>query len=256
MTTDHAPGIRLDLDQRVARVTLDRPARHNALEAADIARLLEAFDEIESDRTVRVLLLTGSGDRTFCAGASLDQMSSGEMSGALFDTLTDRLVDLRVPTVCALNGNVYGGGAELALCCDFRIGVEEMRLLVPAARLGVCYPVGGLTRYVHRLGQGAAARVLLGAEEMDGRELLRVGFLTELVPSDGFSDVVEHRLERLAGLAPMAVQGMKRIMRGIESGSLDADEASEIIAACSTSEDLKEGIAAWRARRAPGFGGR
>lgn len=256
MTRNNLSGIRFERDTRTARITLNRPERHNALGADDVARMVEIFDEIEADPAIRVLLLTGAGDHTFCSGASLDQMSSGQMSGAIFDTMTNRLSALRVPTVCALNGDVYGGGAELALCCDFRIGVEAMRLSVPAARLGVCYPIGGLTRYVRRLGPSIANRMLLAAEDMDGVELLRIGFLTELVAREAFEDAVTDRIARLRDLAPLAVQGMKQIMRGIEEGSMDPLEASAIIDRCTTSDDLREGIAAWREGREPEFRGR
>lgn len=256
MTRNNLSGIRFERDTRTARITLNRPERHNALGADDLVRMVEIFDEIEADPAIRVLLLTGAGDHTFCSGASLDQMSSGQMSGAIFDTMTNRLSALRVPTVCALNGDVYGGGAELALCCDFRIGVEAMRLSVPAARLGVCYPIGGLTRYVRRLGPSIANRMLLAAEDMDGVELLRIGFLTELVAREAFEDAVTDRIARLRDLAPLAVQGMKQIMRGIEEGSMDPLEASAIIDRCTTSDDLREGIAAWREGREPEFRGR
>ena len=256
MTRNNLSGIRFERDTRTARITLNRPERHNALGADDLVRMVVIFDEIEADPAIRVLLLTGAGDRTFCSGASLDQMSSGQMSGAIFDTMTNRLAALRVPTVCALNGDVYGGGAELALCCDFRIGVEAMRLSVPAARLGVCYPIGGLTRYVRRLGPSIANRMLLAAEDMDGVELLRIGFLTELVAREAFEDAVTDRIARLRDLAPLAVQGMKQIMRGIEEGSMDPLEASAIIDLCTTSDDLREGIAAWREGREPEFRGR
>ena len=256
MTNEDPQGIRFDRDGGTARITLDRPERHNALEADDVERMLTALEEVEQDESIRVLLLTGTGDRTFCSGASLDQMSSGEMSGEVFDTMTDRLADLRVPTVCALNGNVYGGGAELALCCDFRIGLEGMRLSVPAARLGVCYPIGGLTRYVRRLGPGNANRILLAAEEMDGSELRRIGFLTHLVSREEFEDTVSAQVDRLASLAPLAVQSMKRIMRGVADGSMDSLEASGIIERCNASDDLREGITAWKERRDPEFHGR
>ena len=248
-------GISFERDEHIARVTLNRPGRHNALEVADVNRMVAVLSDIEADATIRVLLLTGSGDRTFCSGASLDQMSSGQMSGELFDTMTDRLAALRVPTVCALNGNVYGGGAELALCCDFRIGVEGMRMSVPAARLGVCYPIGGLTRYVRRLGHGTANRILLAAEEMDGAELLRIGFLTELTTRGAFDDAVRLRVARLAELAPLAVQGMKQIMQAIADGSTDELDIDRIIERCTASDDLREGIRAWQDRRDPRFKG-
>ena len=248
-------GIRLERDGRIARITLDRPDRHNALEASDVARIKAFLEEVDARRDVRVLVLTGAGDTTFCSGASLSQMQSGEMTGAIFETMTDRLAGLRVPTVCALNGNVYGGGAELALCCDFRLGVEGMRLLVPAANLGVCYPVGGLARYVERLGLSTANRILLAAEEFDARELLRVGFLSQCIARSNFHEAVSGLAERLADLAPLAVQGMKRILLDTARGSLDRAEAERLIERCEQSSDLQEGLRAWRERRGPEFTG-
>lgn len=250
------PGVRLHLDGTVARLTLDRPERHNALEADDVALLLSQLDVIESSDAVRVITLTGSGSSTFCSGASLSQMESGDMSGEVFDTLTGRLAASRLPTVCVLNGSVYGGGAEIALCCDFRIGVTGSRLSVPAASLGVCYPVGGLRRYVERLGLSTANRILVSAEEMDAEEMLRVGFLTRLVSPEQLSTEADALAARLSGLAPLAVQAMKRILLTIASGEVDDAEAARLIDACTRSEDLEEGLRARREGRAPRFEGR
>lgn len=245
----------MEIDTHIARITLDRPHRHNALEAVDVRALRDAIARVEDTADVRVMVLTGSGDRTFCSGASLAQMQTGEMSGALFDSVTDRLATCRVPTICRMNGSAYGGGAELALCCDFRIGVRGMRLAVPAARLGVCYPVGGLTRYVHRLGLSTASRLLLAAEDMEDDELLRVGYLTALVDRAELDVTTEAIVDRLRALAPMAVQGMKRILLDISSGGLDREAAQRIIAECTSSADLREGLAAWREGREPRFDG-
>jgi len=127
---------------------------------------------------------------------------------------------------------------------------------VPAARLGVCYPIGGLTRYVRRLGPGTANRILLAAEDMDGAELFRIGFLTELTTRDALHAAVQSRVDRLAELAPLAVQGMKQIMRAIADGSTDALDVDGIVERCTTSDDLREGINAWKERREPRFEGR
>lgn len=248
-------GIRHRVDGAIARVTLDRPDQHNALHAADVADLRAFLDEIEANRDLRVLVLTGAGDATFSSGASLAQMQTGEMSGEIFDTLTGRLAGVRVPTVCALNGNVYGGGAELALCCDFRVGRHGMRLSVPAARLGVCYPIGGLTRYVERLGLSSASRILIAAEELDAGELLRIGYLTHLIEGDEFSAEVEALATRLASLAPLAVQSMKQLLLEVAAGHPDAARARELVGKCASSSDFAEGLRAWRERRKPRFTG-
>lgn len=248
---------------------LNRPRRHNALGADDVARLKTLLDELAADSGVRVLVLTGEG-QTFCSGASLQEMESGRMSGALFDTLTDKLATLPLPTVARLNGSVYGGGAELALCCDFRVGTPGMRLSVPAARLGVCYPPGGLERYATRLGLGTASRILLAAEKLEADELLRTGYLTHLVPEGELDQSVDDLAHRLSRLAPLAVRNMKRILlalaargasvaarSGEDSGiGKDPSALTELVQECADSRDLREGLLAWREGRDPDFEGR
>jgi enoyl-CoA hydratase/carnithine racemase len=256
MTETTSSCVRFETGGSIARVTLDRPAQHNALRAVDVSALHEAFDSIERDSACRVLVLTGSGERTFCAGAALDEMESGAMSGRVFDRLTGRLERLVVPTVCALNGSVYGGGAELALCCDFRIGTPHTRLSVPAARLGVSYPPGGLGRYVRRVGLPAASRIFLAAEELDAEDLFRVGYLTHVVERTDLPSETLRLAGHLADLAPLAVRAMKRVMREIADGTLDPAEAERLATEVAASADLREGLRAARERRDPRFEGR
>jgi len=253
MSTTHP---RLDVDGPVARIVLDRPERHNSLEAADLLRFRAHLADVDADASIRVLIVTGTGERTFCSGASLQQLESGEMSGGVFETLTKDLASTRTPTICSLNGSVYGGGAELALCCDFRIGVHGCRMAVPAGRLGICYPVSGLRRYVGALGLGTTRRLMLAAEELGAEEMLRVGFLDRLVPREGLGPATDELAGRLATLAPLAVQAMKRILNGIAEGALDEEEARDLVARCELSEDLAEGLLARRESRAPAFRGR
>lgn len=238
----------------VARITLRRPEQHNAIEAADVERMRDHLARIAGDPGVRVLVLTGRG-ATFCSGASLRQIESGEMSGAIFETLTNGLAAVRVPAICALNGSAHGGGTELALCCDLRIGVEGAGFSVPAARLGLCYPPGGLRRWVEALGPGVATRLFLAAEELSAEEMARVGFLHHLVPADELAPATETLASRVASLAPLAVQAMKQMLRAIARGELDEAEAKRLVDACAASQDLREGLAARRERRVPEFRG-
>jgi enoyl-CoA hydratase/carnithine racemase len=213
------------------------------------------LQRVASESDVRVLVLTGSGRATFCSGASLDQLESGELTPAMFEELADALARVRIPTVCALNGSVYGGGVELAMCCDLRIGVEGSRMAVPAARLGICYPLGGIRRFVAALGQSVTSRLLLAAEELDSSSMLATGFLHRLVPRDELERATSDLSGQLASLAPLAVQSMKRLARGIAIGSLDAAEAEELLDRCARSEDFREGLRARRESRAPLFRG-
>jgi enoyl-CoA hydratase/carnithine racemase len=248
-------GFELTTADGVARIMLTRPEQHNALGSADIAALCEALTAVDADAGVRVLLLTGAGERSFCSGASLKEFASGAMSGELFSTLTDALAGLEIPTVCALNGDAWGGGAELALCCDYRLGVEGMRLRIPAARIGLCYPVAGLQRYVERLGLDAATRLLVAAEPFDHAGLLAIGFLHRVLPREGLAAAAETLSAELATLAPLPVRAMKRILGQIARGPLDRASADAAVQTCAASADLQEGLLAQREKRSPRFNG-
>jgi enoyl-CoA hydratase/carnithine racemase len=129
-------------------------------------------------------------------------------------------------------------------------------MAIPAARLGLSYPLGGLRRYVAALGLGTAARLLLATEELDADSMLRVGFLHRLVAPADLDAATRELVDHLAGLAPLAVQAMKRILRGIAAGTLDDESAQTLIDHCAASEDFREGLAARREGRAPRFRGR
>ena len=178
------------------------------------------------------------------------------MSDDAFQHMTTRLAALRVPTLCALNGNVFGGGVELAVSCDFRIGVQGMRMRVPAAQLGICYPAPGIERFVQCLGVRVTRRILMAAESFEGRALLDIGFLDQLVARNDFGKSVTDRARQLAELAPMAVQSMKAVLGQAAAGCIDTDVARELSAQCMASQDLQEGLEAQRGKRPPQFVGR
>ena len=244
-----------------ATIRLNRPRHLNRVEPADLRELIRLFAAVDADPSIRVLVLTGSG-RAFSAGYHLgdlaDRSRKQDTPAATdsFETMVDRLDALRVPTICRLNGGVYGGSTDLALTCDFRIGHEGVEMFMPAGRLGVHYYEGGLRRYVSRLGLNAAKRLFLTAEKLDAQELLRIGYLTEVVPLSELDARVDALAERLCDMAPLAVQGMKRALNEIARGTLDREALAARIARCKDSADLKEGLAAFREKRKPVFQGR
>jgi len=163
--------------------------------------------------------------------------------------------NVRVPSICALNGSVYGGATDLALACDFRIGIEGMQMFMPAARLGLHYYRGGLRRYVTRLGLAAAKKLFLTAATIDAAEMLRIGYLSELVPAVQLAAAVDTLAEQLAANAPLAVSGMKRALNQIARDEFDAVAFEQAVRAAASSEDVKEGLAAWAEKRKPQFRG-
>ncbi len=240
----------------VGRLVLNSPERHNAIGQEQVLEIRRRLTSVSADEQVRVLVLTGAGDKTFCAGASLEQLSAGVFSSDDFQSMTSQLAGLAIPTVCALNGNVFGAGVELALSCDFRIGIEGSRMRVPAAAIGICYPPSGIERILEVLGVNTARRILLAAEEFDAQTMLATGFLNHLVLPGRLDEESSQLARRVAGLSPLAVRSMKEMMRQSISGNIDPAQAQRLLDLCSNSEDLQEGLAAQREKRAARFKGR
>ncbi len=254
MKTTNAPVL-LEIDSYVARITLNGEKKHNSLGADEIQLFAEYLKEINANANVRVLILTAAGERTFCAGAALDQLSAGEISPEMFAALTRSLAQVRVPSICALNGSVYGGGCEVALSCDFRIGQQGMRAFVPAAKFGLCYPPSGIARLVTCLGLSNAQRFLLLAEEFKAEQLLQMGFLTECVGEQGALAAAEVMAQTLVSRAPLAVQAMKEISQRVAEHTLDDERLVALVEQCASSADLAEGLLAAKEKRTPGFTG-
>ena len=240
----------------VGTLVLNNPAKHNSLGQEQLEAIQAHLRQVEADDQVRVLVVTGAGEKTFCAGASLQQLNEGKISGDCFQNTTDQLAALPVPTICALNGNVFGGGVELALSCDFRVGIEGSRMRVPAAAIGLCYPLSGINRFVERLGVNMAKRILVASEEFDAQAMLEIGFLDHLVTRAGLEETTTQLADHIAGLAPLAVRAMKAILQQAAAGGIDMDSAGELSRLCQASADLQEGFAAQREKRAPRFSGR
>ena len=259
-----APGAPLlSLLKGRATVTLNRPDQHNRLHVADLLALQRHFHTLAADPSVKLLVLTGSG-RSFCSGFHIGEFDAGTDSAAdaasagpqLFEQTVDALEALAVPTVCRLNGSVYGGATDLALACDFRVGVTAMTLRMPAARLGLHYYPNGLRRYVSRLGLATAKRLFLLAEAVPAAELLALGYLDRLAAPDQLDAEVQAIADALAAGAPLALRGMKASLNDIARGGFDLQALREREALCASSADLQEGKAAFAEKRAPRFVGR
>jgi enoyl-CoA hydratase/carnithine racemase len=243
------------IEGAVGRITLNRPEAHNALDQAAMRALTALLDEWSQRDGLRVLVLGGTG-KSFCAGAALGDIGGADWSDNPLTRLCDTLEAFPAPTIGALNGGAYGGGVELALACDFRVGVTGLRAFAPPARLGIHYEPAGIRRAIERLGSQAARRLFLLAETFDAEALLALGFLDHLVAPDALEAKVADLAATLAGLAPLAIRGMKRTILELSRGRLDAEAARARVAACFASADHAEGLAASRERRAPRFEGR
>jgi enoyl-CoA hydratase len=249
----------LELNGARATIRLNRPKHLNRLQAEDLGILLGLFDRIEADPAIRVLVLTGTG-RAFSAGYDLNSVAERAVSaveeksaGSAFEVVVNRLEDLDVPTICRLNGGVYGGSTDLALACDFRIGVDTAEMFMPAARLGLHYYKSGIARYVSRLGADNAKKLFLTAEKIGAPEMLRIGYLTAMVPAESLDEEVERLATLLAGNAPVAMAGMKRTINEIARGKLDEAAADQRAADSMRGAEIKEGVKAFAEKRPPKF---
>ena len=252
--------IRFDITGAVATVTLDRPDSHHALTGADLERLYDLFGGVNDNLDLRALVLTATGERTFCSGASLTEIAeqtSGSKDKWTNHPLTDvsqRLEMLRVPTICALNGSVYGGGVELAMACDFRIGTRGMRCFIPPVRVGIHYPPSGLKLLETRLGVSAAKRLILAGETFDETMLAHCDFCDWWADDSAATlALAADKAAELASFAPLAMEGMKRALNQIAHGDLDEKTANRTAAQCWASDDLQEGLKARAEKRAPQF---
>ena len=244
----------LEFHGHLARITLRRPQVANRLEIADLQCLQDQLKEVNARGDARVLLLQAEG-RHFCSGFNIGAVP-GVDAGALFEALTDAWEQARPVTVAAIQGGVFGGATDLALACDFRLGVASCEMFVPAARLGLHFYRGGMERYVNRLGLGMAKRVLLGGETLDAVAMRDCGFLDRLLPdAEALRAAISHFCDQLCAQAPLAMSGMKKHLNAIANGRLDVDALAKDLAAANASQDLQEGVQAWMEKRAPRFQG-
>jgi len=253
MTSPAAGPPELHVDGAVATLTLRRPRQANRLEPDDLRAISEHIARVNTTPRVLVLRIQATG-KTFCAGYDIGRI--GGTRPVAFEEMVNALEDARPVTMVLLQGGVYGGATDLALACDFRLGSSTTEMFMPAARLGLHFYRRGLERYVSRLGVDRAKRLFLTAEKIDASEMKAIGFLTHLVSADALQASADRLAATLAGMAPLALLGMKKHLNRIARGALDAADLQHDIQLAAASHDLQEGRAAWAEKRPPRFSGR
>ncbi|HEY2865195.1 MAG TPA: enoyl-CoA hydratase/isomerase family protein [Casimicrobiaceae bacterium] len=241
----HADGPpTLDVAGPIATVRLRRPAQHNRIDPDDVAVMRGYLSEGKLDPAVRALVFTGTGETTFSSGYTVDAIV-GRLNRD-FEELLDTIEQFPLPTICALNGSVYGGGIDLALCCDFRLGVRGSRMFMPAAKFALHYYPAGLRRAVAALGAAQAKRVFLTAQTLDAAEMLRIGFLTELTEPGDLAGRVDAYIAALADCDPGVVTSMKHQIGAIAAGDPVRGESRAEYEASLASEELRRRLARTR----------
>jgi enoyl-CoA hydratase len=242
----------IHLDQRgpVALITIDRPERRNAVDHDALEQLTVALDRVTSSvPATRAAVLTGAGGH-FCAGADLTGLEDAEFATVLRGVL-DRLRDAPLPTIAAVDGAALGAGTQLALSCDLRVATARARFGIPAAKLGLMVDHWTVQRLALLAGHGPARAMLLAADVLDGGAAVQLG----LAQRTGDLDSALDWADEIATLAPLTIRGHKLMLNRLEADlGRDADVAAAFQRAWQ-SDDLREGLASFRERRAPEFRG-
>ncbi len=250
----------LDVRDGVAFVTLDRPAKLNALDAGMIGELEQAISEIAQDAVVRGVIVTGAGERAFAGGADLQQLSRMAATQARAfsergQLLLDRLECLGKPVVAAVNGYALGGGCELALACHMRIASDTAVFALPDVKLGLICGYGGTHRLTRLVGRGRALELLLSGGRCDATEALRLGLVNRVVFRDRLLDEAETILRRILDNAPLAVRALiEAVNRGTGRPPAEAQAVeAALFAEVFRSDDAQEGIQASLEKRPARF---
>lgn len=243
----------LTLDGAVATITLRRPQQANRLAPDDLAVLVDHIAAVNAMPEVLVLMFRGEG-KYFCSGYDLNSM--GAARPMQFEDVVNAVEDARPVTIAVLHGSVYGGGTDLAIACDFRIGAHGIDMFMPAARLGLHFYQRGLERFVSRIGLDETKRLFLTAEKIGADQMRAIGYLTHLVASEEVGPTATGLAATCASMAPLALLGMKRHLNLLARGAVNPADLKADMAAAARSADLREGVAAWAEKRAPRFTGR
>jgi len=246
----------LAVDGPVATLTINRPAKRNALTVAMWRRLAECCAQLAADPSVRVLVVTGAGP-SFCAGADISSLHEDEAVLKSVVAAAERaLRDLPMPTIARISGHCFGGGNQLAVACDLRVADSTASFGVPPARLGVIYPVSSTRALVELVGPAATKRLIFTGQPVDAAQALRIGLVEQVVAPDELDAAVAELVAAILPLAPMTQVAGKEIVNLIADGG-DADAAFEQWSArWRLSADGAEGPRAFLARRPPVFGWR
>lgn len=249
----------------ICTLTLNRPEKKNSLSLELVERLRSTLEELAEDNSVRVIILRGSGDQAFCSGfdiGALPAQSEGDADQRLksldqVESLFQCLIGFPYPVIAMLNGFAFGLGCELAMCCDIRIGVEDIRMGVPPAKLGMVYPWAGLLRFIQSIGLQSTKEMFFTGRTYTGRRIKELGLVDYLVPGGELEEFTYGMAEEIAGNAPLALKGLKKVINLLmQSNRLDQaqiKEALSIFKAALFSEDMQEGQAAFLEKRKPRF---
>jgi enoyl-CoA hydratase len=251
----------LRVEHGVAVITINRPEKRNALSAAVRRELLSALDQLREDVNARVVVITGSGDKAFIAGADITEFADRtpvQQRAVMEDRrVFDAVAEFPKPVIAMINGFALGGGCELALACDMRIAARSARLGQPEIKLGIIPGGGGTQRLPRLIGVGNAMRLIMTGELIIAEEAARLGLVDLLVEDPELSTRTMEIARAMAAHSPLTLRLAKTAVRASEEMPLSAGLAfeRELFISAFGSSDKREGVAAFLEKRAPNFTG-
>ncbi|MEO8200603.1 MAG: enoyl-CoA hydratase-related protein [Gemmatimonadota bacterium] len=251
-----------DIANRVAVLTINRPDKRNALNGATRSALLAQLEAVHSDESVRVVVLTGAGDKAFVAGADIGEFE-GRTAVDQFRvmkaaTIFDAVESFPKPVIAMINGFALGGGCELAMACDIRLAADSAKLGQPEVNLGIIPGGGGTQRLPRLVGTGQACKLLFSGEVIDAAEALRIGLVDEVVPAAHLRERTMALAGTIADKSPVALQLIKEAVRASLRTSLDDGLRQEttLFGLAFSSMDKTEGVRAFMEKRKAEFTGK
>jgi len=244
----------------IGLVTINRPETLNALNSEVYTELYDVFQKIEEDSDVRVVILTGSGERAFVAGADIAEMqpqNSIEINGFIniIREASDYISNLSKPVIAALNGFTLGGGCELAMCCDLRIASEKAKLGQPEINLGVIPGAGGTQRLPRLIGMSRAKELIFTGDIIDAKTAFMMGLVDKIVPPDMLMAETKELAKKIMSKSGVTLALAKKAMNSGANTDLSSalDIEAQCFARCFATEDQKEGMKAFLEKRKPEF---
>ena len=249
----------------IVTVTINRPRQRNAINYRMWGELADCLDELDQDRDVRVVVITGAGGVAFSAGADIadfDEYRADSAKGKVYNDAVDRLLDtlaaMNTPTISMIRGFAAGGGCELAVATDLRIAAEGSRLGIPAARLGISIGHREMRGLVNLVGKGNALYILMSGRLVEAEDALRMGLVNQVTGSDELEEVTYQLARDIASLAPLSHAANKKTLNQVLAkpalDNLTPEEANIPLAQFDT-RDYQEGYRAFLEKRAPNFTG-
>lgn len=252
--------LRFEVQEGIARLTIARPKALNALNSEVLTELEQVLQEVTGKAEVRVLLITGEGEKAFVAGADIAEMlEKSPLEARRFaqhgQNVFDRLEELPIPVLAAINGFALGGGCELAMACDIRIAAEHAKFGQPETGLGITPGFAGTQRLARLVGAGRALELILSGATIDAAEAWRIGLVNKVVPKNQLLEAAMDLARKLAARSPVALElSKKAVYKGSETDFHTAQAyETEVFALCFAAPDQKEGMSAFLEKRQAKF---